>query len=729
MESFEGREPQKKERPIKKTNPQRIEDRKPRVIPQRFLPTIPSLLSTPNIPLIHRDVSWLQFNERVLEQARPSSKNLPVERVKFLAISASNLDEFFMIRMASLMREIAVGKTQSSKLSHLTRIRDVLLENVVKFTARQVEILDLLAAELQKIGIHIVTNLDDDEELKAMGSRLFETAVLPHLKAPTTFSPQSLKELDNLEMAVIFPDGLWYRVPRNLPPVLSAGDGKDSKIYFFFLDHILQTFLARAFRSQGAPAVVRVTRDADVTTDLIEEGTAPTPDVIRGCLNSRDRGAMMRLQYLGNISPELMEACTKELNLAPGQVLPAPTSLCLQGLWSVVDVFSKGKIKKKLRRKVVYPPLKAHTPEIFKHPKTIFERLSQRDYLLHHPYDSFQAFVSWIEAACKDPKVSLVEITAYRFGTLSPIIPVLKKAAKEKCVRLLIELRARFDEGNNLLIAEELSQAGVQVGFGFGKLKLHAKVALVARKENGVERYYTHLSTGNYNAKTAKQYTDLAIFTSNQEIGLDARNFFDAVWKGEIPTGFKKLVLAPTNLHRRLIALIQAEIKAATQGKKARIVAKMNALVDDQVIAHLYRASQFGVQVDLIVRGACSLIPKVEGLSDNIRVISIIDRFLEHSRFYYFQSSREMYLSSADWMPRNFFRRLEIAFPVLDERILSYLEKVVIPTHLKDTEKARELTPQGTWKKTVSKYGRPPVRAQFVFADLAARQYRGTSLE
>jgi polyphosphate kinase len=390
---------------------------------------------------------------------------------------------------------------------------------------------------------------------------------------------------------------------------------------------------------------------------------------------------------------------------------------------------------------MTYQPLQAGIPKRLREPARIFDEIREADLLLHHPYDSFDGFVAWIQAACADPNVSMIEQTVYRMDALSPTMDALKSAAAQgKKIRVIIELRARFDELNNLLLAEELRKAGAEVAFGFGTLKLHAKVVLVTRTEGDTQRLYTHLSTGNYNATTARQYTDLAILTANQEIGADARHFFDEVMNGRIPTNFKQLVSAPAKLHRRLLNLIDAETQAAKSGKRARIVAKVNALVDASVINQLYMASQAGVQVDLIVRGACSLIPGVAGLSDNIRVVSVVDRFLEHSRIYYFESSKALYLSSADWMPRNFFSRLEIAFPVLDPKLYDYISKVVIPAYLADTVKAKELTPQGTWKKrTISSlspiselaqslFGKKAVRSQFLFEELALREYKGTPL-
>ncbi len=697
-----------------------------KMVAKKLLPTLPSLLDHPQIPLIHRDLSWLQFNERVLEQARPTSQNLPCERVKFLAISAANLDEFFMIRFASLGRDLLLHRNHRDELAHLERIRDLILESVAKFGARQGEILDFIAAELDSHGQKIVLDVRENDEIFALGQKIFNEKVLPELQRPLTFDYRLLTQLQNLQMAAVFPNGLWFNIPKHLPPIFVSKDGASGRTHFFFLDTLVLTFLGLPFQNLDTPGIVRLTRDADVTTDLEEMGTEPTPDVVRETLRARDQGRAVRLQYLGNFSADFLAQSMNTLNLTPGQILPGAASLCLHGLWTVVDEITIDHPKAAL---LVYPPLDSFMPEPFHDPTTLFERLRQRDYLLHHPFDSFDAVITFIKTACEDPKVESIEVTIYRLGNLSPIVPFLKQAASSKRIRIMIELRARFDESNNLAIAEELSKAGIEVHFGFGKLKLHAKIALVTRLEDGFRRHYTHLSTGNYNARTARQYTDMAILTANTEIGEDARLFFDAIAKGQLPAGFRRLLLAPTNLHKRLLSLIQGEIKAAQEGKPARIVVKVNALVDEQVIASLYRASQFGVKIDLIVRGPCSLIPGVEGLSKNIRVISIIDRFLEHSRIYYFASARQMYLSSADWMPRNFFKRLEIAFPVLDNRLFDYIENLVFPTQLEDTVKARELTAQGTWKKRTAKSGTIPLRAQFRFIELSKNQYRGTSLE
>jgi polyphosphate kinase len=694
----------------------------------RQLPTLPSLLSKPGTAFIHRDMSWLHFNERVLDEARPSSANPLLERVKFLAISASNLDEYFMIRVAALKKKIRTqskAEAWASSLSHSLGVWDSILETVAKFGAKQQEVLEMLVPELRAENIHLVTSVKESGLISEIGRALFESQVLPKLAPPESFEVSKLQALPNLRTAAVFSNQLWFTIPASLPGLLSQT--WEGVRYYFFLDDLLENFLGGTFGTHGEVGLVRLTRDADISVEMGEDDLEVLPDVVLARLLSREKGVPIRLQYRGHLPDELLSQMGKLLRLKPAQIIPVSGSMTLQSLWTLVKDIP---MDEAAEQGLAYPALRAKLPVFFEDRSKIFEKLRNQDYLLHHPYDPFDAFVEFVRAAAEDPQVRQIEQTIYRMDSASPLAGILKEAAKNgKRVRVIIELRARFDEYNNLRLADDLRKAGVEVAFGLCALKLHAKVTLITREEPEGLMRYTHLSTGNYNSTTARQYTDLAILTFNQEVGNDARTFMDAAWKGLLPSSFRHLLSAPTGLHRKLLSLIEGETKAALQGEKTRIVFKVNALVDEHVVESLYKASQAGVVIDLIVRGACSLIPGVRNLSENIQVVSVVDRFLEHSRLYYFASARAMYFSSADCMPRNFFSRLEIAFPVLDQKIYRYIEEVVIPTYLADNVKARELTPQGTWKRRMGRASSARARSQKVFEALAIKSYEGTSLE
>ncbi len=703
-----------------------------------LLPTLPSLLAHPGEPFLHRDLSWVQFNERVLSQAR-SSRNPLLERVRFLGITASTLDEFFQIRFPSLLRS---GGTTRLGPAHAgdpqERVRGALLEAVARFHVRKAETFEILGSELVPFGIHLIRGTNAGDPGHPLGASVFEEHVLPALAPLDNFSAAQLRNLENLQLACVFPGGVWLAPPRSLPPihVVAKGDA----IHIFFLDHLLASHLGPALRVEGRPALLRLTRDGDFTVDFHEEDSASIPDRVLSIVKQRERGRMVRLQISPDAPPALLAEALAALHLPRGACFAVRDSLVLHGLKEVPHRMPESR---RADPKLFHPPLQAFVPAAVRTPSAILDLLARQDLLLHHPYDSFDAFLNFIRAACDDPAVTRIEQTIYRTDADAAVFEAIKAAAGRKKMRVIIEPRARFDELNNLRLTAELRKAGVEVGFGFGRLKLHAKIALVTRRDPAGERQYTHLSTGNYNTITARQYEDLALLTSHPEIGRDARYFFDSVWAGRIPGRFRLLLSAPASLHRRLTALIETEIQAAREKRPARIFAKLNGLVDETIIRQLYRASQAGVRVDLVVRGACSLIPGVRGLSENIRVIGLVDRWLEHSRIYAFAAAKATYLSSADWMPRNFFSRLEVAFPVLDENLRRYLEEVVIGAYLSDTVKARELTPEGTWKKRTeaSLHAAPPpealagtrfddrgMRCQFFFEDLAAKGYRGTPL-
>jgi polyphosphate kinase len=708
-----------------------------------FLPTNRNLLKSPRRPLIDRDLSWLTFNERVLHEAR-TRENPLLERLKFLIISHTNLDEFFMIRFASLMRFLKsmTRKKNSVSSTHLFKLKHEILRSLHPFTVKQVETLELLTHSLAEWGIQIQPALKPGNRLHRAAKKFFTQTLLPSLAKAERFDPKHLKSLPNMQFALLLSNQTWVKLP-NVPLGFTWHDSQTQTFCYLSLETLIQHFLApgHPFPVPSAWGWVRLTRDCDFSQFIEEEDTASIPDVVKSKVKLRDMGTPVRLQYSGDIPADLLRKFPQVLQLSSSQVFLTPQLITLPGLWKVLTDLPKNF---SLNQRVSLPPLQPAQFGYFSEAETLFARIQTRDVLLHHPYDDFGNFLKLIQLACQDPKVSRIYITIYRTDVSSPLLSALKSAAKSKDVRVLIELRARFDEMNNISLSEELIQAGIRVYFGFGRLKLHAKLSLIGRIEQGVEKRYAHLSTGNYNSTTARIYEDFGILTCHRDLCKDVQVFFDRICTGALPGRFKKLISAPMNLHKKLIQLIHQEIRASQRGGKARIFAKVNALVDAQIISHLYQASQAGVAVDLVVRGACSLIPGVKGLSENIRVISLVDRFLEHSRIYYFGHSQEMYLSSADWMPRNFFSRLEIAFPVLDPSIFDYIAQIVIPAYLMDTSKARELTPQGSWKRRTAlpksvgspqmkalmkAFESPQIRTQLFFEKLSATHYLHTPLE
>jgi polyphosphate kinase len=705
-----------------------------------FLPTLPSLLAKPSVPFIQRDLSWLQFNERVLGESR-DTKNPLLERGKFLGISSTNLDEFFMIRFSSHLRSIStLRKTSPVLAERRIQIRDSILETVAEFTGKQADTLEILASELEAVGISLVRRATSGERAFEVGRGIFQERIAPYLETPRQFQYSGLRDLKNLQSGLFLKKRrFWMPIPKNLPAMILAEKEKGG-VYAFFLDDLILTHYP-----EETLGMVRLTRDADFSVELDDdENQAEMPEIVRTGLRRRDRGRPVRLQYLGGFSDRFFSSALKRLRLSTGQLMAAPGSFYFSGFWTLFSDVPASLVEK--RPGLKHTRFTPRVPLAFKRGARkgkILDCIEQRDLLLHTPYDSFEAFVEFMEEAADDPEVISIEQTIYRVNTDSRVVAALKRAAKKKTVKVMIELRARFDELNNLRLSEELKSAGCEVAFGFGKLKLHAKMVLVTRKDkDGKLTRFVHLSTGNYNEATAGVYTDLAVLTARKDIGKDARKFFDSIYEEKIPKGFTTLLSAPNQLHRRLIDLIKKEAVASLAGERARIVVKVNALVDEEVVQELYQASQAGVKIDLIIRGACSLVPGIQGLSENIRVVSVVDRFLEHSRIYYFGHAKKLYLSSADWMPRNFFSRLELAFPLSDERLIRYIEDFFIPIYLMDTEKSRELTPLGTWRKRTLQSVKREIpdhlkgllkhttpRSQFLFEHLAAENYKGTPLE
>ena len=366
----------------------------------KHLPTLPSLLKGPQSPFIHRDLSWLQFNERVLSEARVSAGNPLLERAKFLAISASNLDEFFMIRFASLNRSIQQNKAVTAARKHLLDIRSNILENIAEFGAKQAEVLETLSADLAAHGVNLVRRIAKDEAALPIAKKVFEEQVFAALRPPVPFKFTELNELENLQMGIYFPSKLWVRIPKSVPPVLSAAVASGDQIYFFFLDDLLMTFLGEALKAEGSPGMIKLTRDSDFTAEFEgEEDPASIPDMVRKRISSREKGAAVRIQYQGDIEPEFHQRTMRVLKLVSGQLYPAPGTLCLHGLWTVVK---QTPVEIAAKPALTYPPAIVRLPKPLQPRERIFERIRKHDFLLHHPYDSFQALVEWLSAASED---------------------------------------------------------------------------------------------------------------------------------------------------------------------------------------------------------------------------------------------------------------------------------------------------------------------------------------
>ena len=702
------------------------------------LPTDPTLLANPKRPFIHRDISWIQFNGRVLQEARDKANPL-LERLKFLAITASNLDEFFMIRVSAAKRSLDRAlRTNATNLKSRKRVHQAILARAASFNRKQTVVFETLRKDLEQEKIHIVRQPKPTTEAFEVGRLLFSNDIATKLFDIEELTFKQLKLLDNLQMAALLSNNNWLPIPTTIDDVYVVQREKRKGVYVFFLDDLIMTHLPSVLGDKGGKTIVRITRDADFKIEIDGDDAGMIPDMVRSGISRRSHGRPMRLQWIGKSNPDAIGKLGTTFQLPPENFFHITSSLNLKGLWKAIRLL---KTQSGLGKHLVYPPNKPHIPSSFRSGRSVFSRLKEGDIILHHPYDGFDAFVEWIRSSCKDPKVETIQLTVYRVDAASTMIEALKKAAKNKKIQVMIEVRARFDELNNLNLANELRAAGVEVKFGFGKLKLHAKVALVRRVEQGEPMLYTHLSTGNYNATTASLYEDIGIITANQKLGNDAAHFFDSVWREHVPSTFTHLTSAPIKLHKRLISLIDREIASTKDGAKGHILVKVNTLVDEHVTEKLYEASQAGVRVDLIVRGACTLIPGIKGLSENIQVISLVDRYLEHSRIYLFKNSKALYLSSADWMPRNFFSRLEIAFPVLDKNIYDFIENVVLPTYLMDGSRAKELSATGKWRARPKNhierdrkhfkplpYATPDLRTQFYFETLSRKKYRGTSL-
>ncbi len=678
---------------------------------------------------INRELSWLEFNRRVLEEAQDPSQPL-LERVKFLGIVSSNLDEFFEIRVAGIKQQIAsetsdVGPDGMSPTATFEVIERVAHEMV----AEQYELWNKEIEPLLRENHIFIQHMDElNAKRAAWARRYFQQEVFPMLTPLAVDSshpfPQLLNKSHNLLVRARAKKGgdpmyAIVQVPRAVSRLihLPRGDKGDESWNYIYLASLIKQHVADLFPGLILDGVhaFRVTRNSDLYVD--EEEADNLLRSIEQELRRSSRGNAVRLEVEADCPNEFSNLLLDLFQLTGPDLykLEGPLSMTHLAPLAANDAFAK------LKDRVFQP---ARDPALPPH-ADIFEAMRKQDILLHHPYQSYDPVVELVESAAKDPLVLAIKITLYRTSGDSPIVGALIDAATNgKQVTALVELRARFDEANNIQWARRLEEAGAHVVYGVVGLKTHCKALLVVRRDPDRLRQYVHLGTGNYHPRTARIYTDFSLFTTAPDLTEEVAIVFNTLTGLAGYPGLKKLLVAPFDLHQRVIGLIERERDHAMAGEPARIVAKLNSLVDQEIIEKLYEASCAGVKIDLIVRGICSLRPKIRGLSENIRVISIVGRFLEHSRIYYFQNDGKpnLYLASADWMPRNFYRRVEIAFPIESPPLRDEVINEVLPRFLTDYGKARELQPDGTYVRLKPENGAPRSQAQLHFRENSRRQ-------
>lgn len=689
---------------------------------------------------INRELSWLEFDARVLGEAEDVLNPL-FERLKFLSITASNLDEFFMVRVASLKDMVNAGYTKKD-IAGMTAAEQLaaLDERTHAFVKRQYKIYnDELVPALAREGFHIIGSHEElTHEQEIFVDKYFHEDVYPVLTPMAVDSSRPFPLIRNktLNIAALLKkkngdDGTEFatvQVPSVLPRFVRLPGEQDTII---LLEEIIERNIDKLFLNYDILCAYpyRIMRNADLSID--EEDAADLLKEIEKQLKKRQWGQAIRLEVQGNIDKQLLKRLKSELNITDSDIYRIDGPLDLTFLMKLYGSFDYAKLKTPK-----YMP--APVPELM-NGKNIFEAVREGDILLHHPYQTFDPVVDFVRQAANDPGVLAIKQTLYRVSGNSPIVAALAAAAENgKQVSVLVELKARFDEENNIIWARKLEQAGCHVIYGLVGLKTHSKITLVVRREEDGIRRYVHLGTGNYNDSTAKLYCDMGLFTCSPAIGEDATAVFNMLSGYSEPVGWNKLSLAPLWLRDRFHYLVEREIRHAKEGQEAHIIAKMNSVCDKDIIELMYKASKAGVKIELIVRGICCLIPQLEGVSENITVRSIVGTFLEHSRIFYFENggNPEIYMASADWMPRNLDRRVEIMFPVEDAKLKKEV-KHILDVQLADNVKAQLMQPDGSYVRVSELLKRENgahsdkdymrIEAQMVFCKEAQQKARAVS--
>src|SRR5215468_3229469 len=658
--------------------------------------------------LIDRDLSWLEFNRRVLEEAKDASAPL-LERVKFLAIFSSNLDEFFMVRVAGLKGQASERASDSDHVAPDETLQAI-SGRVHELTEEQhLCFLNAVLPQLTAEGIHLLRPEEMTCEQEQYLGEFFQRTVYP-IVTPLAIDPghpfpylanrslslvvslraKTASSLPHTELSIV-------HIPGQVVPRFIQLPAKQGRYAFILLEHVLRHYLPRFYHGFEILSTdpVRVTRDAEF--GLARRRDEDLLMTIEKGVRERRMGDAVRLQYDPDLPKELLTQLMEELELTGEDLYPARGFTSFTDLMQLYTAANIPRLKDR-------PQAPLSLPSFGRGPD-IWNTIRSGDVMIVHPYQSFDPVTHFVEEAAKDPKGLAIKMTLYRVSPNSPIVQALSRAAEAgKEVSVLVELQARFDEEANITWARALEEVGAHVVYGLVGYKTHCKACLIVRQEADGIRRYCHLSTGNYNVRTSGVYSDIGLFTCRESFGEDLTELFNLLTGYARPQKFHHLALAPSGLREYFVALIRWEAERARAGQPARIIAKVNSLIDTAIIKELYGASQAGVDIDLIVRGMCSLRPGLRGVSEGIRVVSIVDRYLEHARIFYFQNGGNdtFLLASADWMPRNFDRRIEIAFPVLEPRLQAKL-KDFLELQLADTAKGWWMQPDGDYVRTVNK--------------------------
>lgn len=680
---------------------------------------------------LNRHLQWMAFNQRVLEEAR-DRRNPLLERVKFLAITANNLDEFVEIRVSSFLQKIEHGSHSVSPDGRTTaeELEQVSLA-MHQFVAAQYKCWnDELLPALAKRQIRVLAVDQLSEKAVRLAKRFYDQRVYPMLTPVTVDPTHPFPHVLNKALCIAFllrrrkrasekPVFGVVTVPRALPRLLRVPTGNGG-IHFVFLQDLISEFAAKLYRGYEivASAAFRITRNSNLY--LEEEETRTLLEAIDSQVAQRRKGNAVRLEIEAGAHPEIIAHLVSTFELDESLVFRVAGPVNLQRLFHLYEETPRPDLKY-----TKFVPRQIHVGH---DTDSMFEVLRRQDVLLHHPYDSYDPVVHFLQTAAHDPRVLSMKQTLYRTNTDSPVAQALLEAAGKKEVTVVVELKASFDEVTNIRWARSLEDAGVQVFHGLAGLKTHAKLALVVRQDpDGKIRRYAHLGTGNYNPSTARFYSDLSLFTADPAITSAVHDVFNFLTAYADKAHYRPLLVAPKDMAKAVIGLIDREARNARRGKPARIIAKCNAVVDPPVIRALYRASQAGVEIDLIVRGQCTLVPGVRGVSSRIRVRSIVGRFLEHSRIFYFENggTPEIYLGSADWMPRNLYERVEVLFPLKDQSLCERISKEILPAYLADNRKARVLGSDGQYTALCRRKGVKGFSVQEHLMDLAGDHHNG----